>query len=216
MELILASGSPRRRELIKNCGYEFTVVPSRAEEKARGGSPRKLASELAAGKAMDVFLSLPKDRRGGAAVIGSDTVVALGGKLLGKPADAEEAKAMLRMESGRENRVSTGLCVIAPAAALKEEPGAPISVSRFTAEGTEAVVLSACDTARVRFAKLADEEIEEYVRSGDPLDKAGAYGIQGAFSAHIESVSGSYFTVVGLPVHLLYRMLSSLGIARKL
>lgn len=216
MELILASGSPRRRELIKMCGYDFTVMPSRAEEAVCGRSPRARAKKLAELKAREVFSRLSEEARGRSAVIGSDTVVALGGKLLGKPASAEEAKEMLRMESGRENRVSTGLCVIAPRAALLREPGEHFGVSFENIGGTEAVVLSACDTARVRFAVLSEEEIEEYVASGDPLDKAGAYGIQGAFSAHIDGVTGSYFTVVGLPVRLLYEALSALGAKRRL
>ena len=193
MELILASGSARRRELMALCGYEFTVCASSASEDARADSPRALVEALSLKKAASVWESLPCARRSGAVVIGSDTVVTLDGAVLGKPLDAADAARMLRMESGRENVVVTGL-------ALVFDDG-----GRMTSR-----VLS--DAARVRFSTLDEDEISAYVATGDPLDKAGAYGIQGPFAKHVRGISGSFYTVMGLPVHLLYSELKKLGI----
>jgi septum formation protein len=195
LELILASGSPRRRELMAMCGYDFTVIPSCEEEKVIEKEPALLVKRLAEAKAMSVWKSLPKERRAGAAVLGSDTVVVLDGEVLGKPSSKEDAVRMLRELSGRANVVHTGVALVT---ALPDGEGA--------------LVVSDGDEAKVFFAELDDEEIEAYVESGDPLDKAGAYGIQGAFSVHITGVEGSYFTVVGLPVHLVYDLLKRFGI----
>lgn len=189
MELILASASQRRRELLENCGYDFTVIPSLDSENAKTDDPKKLVERLSLNKALSVFMSLPEERRRRAAVIGSDTVVVLDGEILGKPKDEEDAKNMLRRESGRVNTVHTGLAVV-----------------------TEKGVSVVSDEAEVSFAELGEDEMTAYVASGDPLDKAGAYGIQGMFSVFIEGVKGSYFTVVGLPVHLVYRELKKIGV----
>lgn len=197
MELILASASQRRRELMEMCGYEFSVIPSRAGEDIEEEDPAKLVQRLAVIKARSVFDSLPAERKKNAAVVGSDTVVVLDGKILGKPCSKEEAHSMLRLESGRENTVYTGLAVVCAGSCGHE---GHVSIS------------ACCDSAIVRFAELTDEEIEAYISTGDPLDKAGAYGIQGAFSVHITGITGSYFTVVGLPVHLLYRELKKAGV----
>lgn len=193
-ELILASASARRRELMKTCGYEFTAIPSPAEEEAAARDPARLVEELSLIKARSVFESLEPGRAANAVVVGSDTVVVLEGGVLGKPQSEEEAAEMLRRESGKRNEVYTGLAVVSA-----DESGAVrVSVTH--------------DRALVKFAELTEDEIAAYVRSGEPMDKAGAYGIQGSFAVHIESVSGSYFTVVGLPVHLLYRELKAVGI----
>ena len=193
-ELILASASARRRELMKTCGYEFTAIPSPAEEEAAARDPARLVEELSLIKARSVFESLEPGRAANAVVVGSDTVVVLEGGVLGKPQSEEEAAEMLRRESGKQNEVYTGLAVVSA-----DESGAVrVSVTH--------------DRALVKFAELTEDEIAAYVRSGEPMDKAGAYGIQGSFAVHIESVSGSYFTVVGLPVHLLYRELKAVGI----
>lgn len=198
MELILASGSARRRELMTACGYEFTVIPSRADEDIEFSSPQELVRALSLKKAEAVFLSLPSERKTNAVVVGSDTVVTLGGELLEKPASPEEARDMLRRESGRVNVVLTGLAVVR------------------MGENGELVRSVTHDSASVRFAPLSEEEIDAYVATGDPLDKAGAYGIQGPFSMFVESVEGSYFTVVGLPVHLLYRELKKAGVTPRM
>lgn len=194
MELILASGSARRRELLANCGYEFTVIKPEADESGVVSSdPAELVERLSLLKARAVFDSLPKERRRDAAAVGSDTVVVLDGNIIGKPRSREEAARMLREGSGRTNTVFTGIAVVT------EEEGR-------IAERVDH------DSARVRFCELTEEEIEAYVSTGEPMDKAGAYGIQGCFSVFAESVCGSYFTVVGLPVHKLYRMLKEKGI----
>ena len=193
MELILASGSSRRAELLKNCGYEFTVVKSEADESlVVCGDPAELVERLSLLKARSVFDSLDGNRKRGSVVLGSDTVVVLDGRVLGKPADEEDAYEMLRAESGRMNTVYTGVAAVSFVnGAVKET--------------------AAHDAARVFFSELTDSEIRDYIATGEPMDKAGAYGIQGVFSIFIERIEGSYFTVVGLPVNLAYRMLREAG-----
>lgn len=194
MELILASASERRSSLMRMCGYDFTVMSSSADEHISENNPSRLVESLSLIKARTVFDSLDADRRKNAVVIGSDTVVTLDGRIIGKPASEDEARAMLRMESGRENRVYTGLAIV----------------------GMDGNVESVCsDMASVFFTELTDDEIGAYVKTGEPMDKAGAYGIQGCFSMFIERIEGSYFTVVGLPLHLLYRELKRIGVTPK-
>ena len=194
MELILASGSARRRELMENCGYDFSVIRSEADERRiTEDDPRTLVERLSLLKAESVFKHLSPERRRNAAVVGSDTVVVLDGIIIGKPRSEEEAKEMLRAESGKVNVVYTGIAVV-------------------TEKNGEAAALVDSDAASVRFTELTEDEIEAYVKTGEPMDKAGAYGIQGSFSMFVEGVEGSYFTVVGLPVHKLYRMLKKTGI----
>ena len=198
MELILASASPRRAELMRMCGYEFTVIPSAADESAvEAETPEELVKRLALVKAESVMASLSVERRRGAVVIGSDTVVVLDGHILGKPRSEMEAAAMLRAERGRVNTVYTGLAVIRT---LNENGVDRIETS------------SVCDEAYVHFLPLSEDEIMAYIATGEPMDKAGAYGIQGRSSMFIDRIDGSYFTVVGLPVHLLYRELKRIGI----
>ncbi|MBO4847692.1 MAG: septum formation protein Maf [Clostridia bacterium] len=199
MELILASASQRRRELMTMCGYEFTCIPSAAEEDEAVSDPAELVKRLSLKKAEAVFRSLPEERRREAVIVGSDTVVVLDGEIIGKPKDPDDAFRMLRRESGRANTVYTGLAVV--------------RTSEESPDVMESSVV--CDEARVRFAELTDEEIAAYIATGDPLDKAGAYGIQGCFSMFIEGIEGSYFTVVGLPVHILYRELRRFGAVPK-
>ncbi|MBO4383828.1 MAG: septum formation protein Maf [Clostridia bacterium] len=195
MELILASGSERRRAIMSSCGYDFTVIKPDADESSIVETdPARLVERLSLLKASAVRDALPPERRESAVVLGSDTVVTLGEKILGKPRDAKDAVRMLRMESGNTNVVVTGVALLVP-------------------DGRGGVTeYAASDRTAVRFAGLDDDEIETYVSSGDPLDKAGAYGIQGPFSVFIERVEGSFSTVVGLPVHLVYRMLKAVGI----
>ena len=198
MELILASASPRRAELMRMCGYDFTVIPSAADEgKPAADDPAGIVMHLSVLKAAKVMESLPPERRRNAVVIGSDTVVVVDGRILGKPRTREEAIEMLRTESGRWNHVYTGVAVLRM---LVEDAG------------ERCVGKADFDTAGVRFAAMTDEEIEAYVATGEPMDKAGAYGIQGRSSMFIDRIEGSFYTVVGLPVHLLYRMLKDVGI----
>jgi len=184
MNLILASGSPRRRELLSRIVDEFAVVPSRAAEEERG-EPRARALTAAVAKAREV------GSRCEGIIIAADTLVVIDRKALGKPKTTGEAADMLRELSGREHRVVTGLCVLDAKA------------------GRE---LSAVEETRVCFRALSDEEIEAYVRTGEPLDKAGAYAIQGRGALFVERICGDFYNVVGLPLHRLALLLREVGV----
>jgi septum formation protein len=178
--LVLASASPRRSELLRNAGISFAVDPADVPEVPLPQElPLAYAQRLARDKARAVFSRHPHD-----AVLGADTVVVVDEHLLEKPADPEDAARMLRLLSGRSHQVITGLCVVAP------------GFERSEAEVTQ-----------VWFSQLSDNEIADYVRSGEPMDKAGAYGIQGIASRWIGRIEGCYFNVVGLPVARVYRVL---------
>lgn len=197
MELILASTSPRRRELLARAGFRFAVCAPRVEESAvaarlAGRPPEELARELALCKAREVAARHP-----GAAVLGADTVVAADGRVFGKPAGPEEARAMLARLSGREHVVSTGVAVVAPG-----------GVSCGVSCGMENYAVSTA----VRFFPLSEREIDWYVATGEPLDKAGAYGIQGLGALLVECIRGDYYAVVGLPLARAARSLRRLGI----
>ncbi len=184
-KLILASASPRRRELLHRAGIEVEVVPAHVNEDPRPGEdPKLLAERLAREKAGAVFARYPQSF-----VLGADTIVIVDGHVLNKPADADDAARMLRMLSGRRHQVTTGVCLLGP------------EVRDVRSETTE-----------VEFQRLSEEEIRGYVVSGEPMDKAGAYGIQGRASRWIPRVEGCYFNVVGLPVPLVYRMLRENGV----
>lgn len=176
--VILASASPRRRELLACVLPKFDVIKSRVAE-AAFGTPAQQVKKLAADKAADIAAAHPD-----ALVIGADTLVSLGGRTLGKPVDEADAHRMLRLLSGREHRVLTGVCV-----------------------SCGGKTRTAAAVTRVRFAPMSDDEIEAYIRTGEPMDKAGAYGIQGHCARHISGIRGCYFNVVGLPLHLLYNIL---------
>ena len=191
--LILASASPRRREILQAAGFAFDVVETAVPEKQRDGeSPEQFVCRMATEKAEAALskIKLPCT----APILGADTVVVLGNQTLGKPASAEEARRMLRLLSGQQHRVLTGLCLLFP------PPAWPCA----RAELREEVQVA---STTVQFSKLTVEEIEEYVASGEPFDKAGAYGIQGLASKYIEGIQGCYFNVVGLPISLVYQML---------
>jgi septum formation protein len=184
--IVLASGSARRRELLSRLGLSFEVDPPRREEDvwAAGEDPDAYARRTSAAKAAEIV-----ERRPDALVVAGDTIVVLDGVVLGKPQDAESAKAMLARLSGREHAVHTAVTVIAP--------------GRGRAMGTE--------ITRVRFRRLGAEEIDDYVATGEPLDKAGAYGIQEYGATLVEGVSGCYFNVMGLPVVRLLALLDEIG-----
>ena len=185
MEIILASGSPRRKELLGLICPDFRVEVSGADEHVTETlSPEQLVARLAEKKASEVASRFPE-----AAVIGSDTVVELDGEILGKPHSREEAVSMLRRLSGREHRVHTAVQILSPT-------------------GSRSLV----STAEVHFAPMTDREIEWYVSTGEPMDKAGAYGIQGYACRYMTGIRGDYYTVMGLPVQMLYRALCDLGI----
>lgn len=180
--LILASQSPRRQEILTNAGIPFILRVSGVEEtRVAGELPADYVRRLARAKAEAV------DCDPGDIVLGADTVVVVGDQVLEKPADEEDAQRMLRLLSGRDHRVLTGIC-------LRRQEGIVVDLSETV----------------VRFAPLSDEEIEGYVASGEPMDKAGAYAIQGLASRFVERIEGCYFNVVGLPISLVYRHLSSL------
>ena len=189
MEWILASASPRRRELLEHLGIaELHVIPAEGEERAPAGlSPAELVRHLAYCKAEEVAerLGAGADRL----IIAADTVVVLDGQVLGKPRDAEDAVRMLSKLSGRAHKVYTGLAVFRGNKKL---------------QGTE------CSS--VHFRALDAREIEAYVATGEPLDKAGAYGIQGRASLFVTGIEGDYFNVVGLPLCRLGLMLREVDV----
>lgn len=182
--LVLASGSPRRRELLQGLGLEFEVRPADIDETPFAGEVAgSYVLRLAEGKARAVA-------RPGELVLAADTVVAIDGRLLGKPEDPADARRMLAELSGRAHQVLTGIALC--------------DVDR-------ALLLAQMEVTQVRFAVLDAAEIAWYVDSGEPLDKAGAYAIQGQGAIFVEAIEGSYSNVVGLPLALLYRLLRRMG-----
>ncbi len=182
-KVVLASQSPRRRELLGGLIPEFDIIVDTTDEVADPDmTPEELVRSLALQKAENVA----KMADGAALVIGADTVVCIDGKVLGKPKDEAEAGEMLKMLSGREHHVCTGFAVI-----------------------DNATGKTVCDFERtvVKFKPLTDEEIEKYIKSGEPMDKAGAYGIQGVGALFVEGIKGDYFNVVGLPLCALFKSL---------
>ena len=172
--LILASGSPRRRELLSLYTTDFTVCVSDFDESTvQADTPAQLVEQLARGKCLAVSAQHP-----GAVVIGCDTVVDVDGAVFGKPHDAEDAKRMLRALSGREHRVHTGVC---------------ISRGRRAAATVETTV--------VHFSPIAEDDLCAYVRTPEPYDKAGAYAIQGHAARWCAGIEGCYYNIMGLPVH---------------
>ena len=184
MSLILASASPRRRELLTLITPDFTVIPAQGEEKADASlPPHILVQRLAEQKAAEIAASHPAD-----VVVGADTLVFSGAEIMGKPTDAADAKRMLTLLSGNTHTVIT-------AAAIAQNG----AVTKVFAEET-----------KVEFFPLTDEEIAAYIATGEPMDKAGAYGIQDKGALLIKGITGDYYNVMGLPVGRLYRELHRL------
>jgi len=182
--IILASASPRRQELLKSAGIAFEVRPANIPEVPHAGeTPTSFAERMARQKARVVSASLP-DR----IVLAADTVVAVENEILGKPANAEDAARMLYLLSGRTHAVTTGVCVISE-----------------TFEDVRS------ETTSVEFSRMTEAEIRDYVSTGEPMDKAGAYAIQGGAAQWITRVDGDYNNVVGLPLELVLRMLKAAG-----
>lgn len=189
MALILASASPRRFELLKLITEDFSVVTSQADETLMPGVlPQEAVVLLAKRKSEVVALRYPDDN-----IIGADTVVALEGKIFGKPSDHDEAAEMLRTLSGRTHEVYTGICIW----------------HKGNADCFSQV-------AKVTFAEMDEQEIADYVASNEPHDKAGAYGIQGLGARFITRIEGDYYTVMGLPVQALYQALRQKGLLTSL
>ncbi len=180
MKIILASASPRRQELLRYITPDFKVMPADVDETLPEGVPADESAEfLSVRKAVHVAKQFPDS-----IVIGSDTVVIIDNEILGKPADEADAERMLKKLSGRVHKVVTGVC---------------IACGKRTFSFSQAT--------EVKFYTLSDDEIREYIATGDPMDKAGAYGIQGEGCVLIEKIDGDFFTVMGLPVARLKRAL---------
>jgi septum formation protein len=194
--IVLASASPRRQELLRNAGISFTVQPADIDETPRlGEAPRDCAERLAREKALTVWLLRPQDL-----VLGADTIVVVDEMILGKPVDPGDAARMLRLLSGRVHRVITGVCVVGPTSSGK----LPVPSGGHAPNYFEQ---TASETTLVTMNELSDAEIRDYVATGEPMDKAGAYAIQGMASRWIPRIEGDYSNVVGLPVALVYSML---------
>jgi septum formation protein len=184
--LVLASASPRRQELLRNAGIAFEVQPADIREDPQSGETAMVCAErLACEKALAVARQRPQD-----VVLGADTVVVVDGQLLGKPSSASDAARMLRLLSGREHEVVTGVCLVV---------------------GGHPSVFS--ETTVVTVDKITDQDIADYIASGEPMDKAGAYAIQGIASRWIPRIEGDYSNVVGLPIALVWSMLRRAGAA---
>lgn len=184
MQIILASKSPRRRELLEQAGFEFDIAPSDKEEIMEGKTVESMVTNLARVKANDV---LQRHKEKNPIVIGADTIVVYEGEIFGKPKDEADAARMLMLLSGKTHEVLTGVCIATP----KKE-------------------ITFCEATKVTFYELSRQEIEDYIRTKDPLDKAGAYGIQGVFAKHVKGIVGDYFNVVGLPIARLYREINNI------
>lgn len=200
MRVILASGSPRRRELLKMIYDEFEVITSDVDESIDMTDPSEIVESLSGRKAKAVYDGVmstdsakttsesASGSRDDIIVIGADTIVFYDGEVLGKPADPEEAKAMISMLSDRTHQVYTG-------------------VSIYAVKNGKESVISFSDVTDVSFYYIDKYDIADYVNSGSPLDKAGAYGIQDDFAKHVKGINGDYNNVVGLPVAKLYQTL---------
>lgn len=189
-KIILASKSPRRKELLATIFDEFECIPSdKNEDMTKKMKITELAKNLSGQKAEDIFSKTEGNR----VIIGSDTMVVLGNRIYGKPKDENDAFFMLKSLSGKTHKVVTGIYVI------KFDDGIK-------------TVLSDAVVSKVKFAKMREDEIWDYIKSGEPMDKAGAYGCQGLARKHIEKIDGDFFAVMGLPVHKTYEICKKLGV----
>ncbi len=193
-ELILASASPRRREIMQYLDRDYIVVPSECDETvAEGLSPEEVVRTLSLRKAEDVYRRVT-DGTGRKTVIGSDTVVCVKNVILGKPHDRDDAKRMLRLLSGDTHEVYTGVTVISGLGEADADTG------------------TFSDVTRVTVSEMSDTEIEDYILREQPYDKAGSYAIQGSFALYLESIEGSYHNVVGFPIEKVYHYLKGKGL----
>lgn len=197
--LVLASASPRRQELLRNAGIAFVVQPADVDETPLAGElPRDCAERLAREKALAVFKTRPRDY-----VLGADTIVVVDETILGKPVDASDADRMLRLLSGRVHRVTTGVCLVKP---VDSGQGPVADDAELRSK-----VRTASATTLVTVCELSEDEIRAYIATGEPMDKAGGYAIQGMAARWIPRLEGDYSNVVGLPIALVYRMLREGG-----
>lgn len=201
-KIVLASGSPRRRDLMDLVGAKYIVIPSDKEEDMSGHDPAKMVEGLSSMKAMDVVTKVQDKIKAGelsaeysnSVVIGCDTVVAYEGKILGKPKDEAQAFDMIRDFAGKAHHVFTGVCLIV----LKD--------------GQVSKKVNYHVATAVNVLPMSDDEIHKYIATGETLDKAGAYAIQGRFCPFIESIEGDYYNIVGYPISSIYHELNKLGI----
>lgn len=191
MELILASASPRRKELLEKIGLPFTVQPAKGEERITQKSPAAVVMELSRQKAEEIAAAQTED----CIIIGADTVVARGDKIMGKPKDAADAKQMLRSIADDCHQVYTGVTLI-----------------RTGAHPQSVTFQEKTDVFRY---PISDAELDAYIASGDPMDKAGAYGIQGDFAIYVKRIAGDYYNVVGLPIGRVYQELKRMLFVKK-
>ncbi len=188
-KLILASGSPRRKELLKQIGLDFEIIPAKGEEIISSTFPRKVVEELSFQKASEIA-SLERFCNSGDIILGSDTVVALKDQIMGKPKDAKDAFTMLKNLQGKIHTVYTGVT--------------------FIVTNTEPKIITFSEATHVSMYPMSDDEINTYIATGEPMDKAGAYAIQGKCAAYISKIDGEYNTVVGLPIARVYQELKTL------
>lgn len=206
-KMVLASASPRRRELLALLGYEFQVIVSEIEEVITKTQPAEVVEELSRQKALDVY-RIYKEKYGNnikestdsVIVIGADTVVSVGGRILGKPGTQEAAYEMLHELQGNSHEVYTGVTLV--------KPKSYIHADKVDGEFLKVKSFHECTT--VTFYPMTDAEIWEYIRTKDPMDKAGAYGIQSGAARYVKGITGDYNNVVGLPVARLYHELQGM------
>lgn len=201
MRIILASKSPRRKELLSRIGIEYECIVSEAEEKTTESSPDKVVAELSRQKAENIFEILRAGERDNSpmVIIGADTVVACDSNIMGKPKDKQDAGRMLKLLEGRSHSVWTGVTLLF----VNIDKNGKYSENKVISE------TFACET-KVYMYHVSDNEIEEYIKTEEPLDKAGAYGIQGIAAKFIEKIEGDYNNVVGLPVSALYQRIKNI------
>ncbi|BCJ95647.1 septum formation protein Maf [Anaerocolumna cellulosilytica] len=191
-KVILASGSPRRREILQQAGIEFVIKTSNKEEVTDSTTPEEMVKALALQKAEDVLGEADEDT----IIIGADTLVAIDNRVLGKPDSKEAAKEMLIALQGKRHQVYTGVAVLVRQSNRKEKDKK----------------ISFSEVSQVWVQPMEEEEIEAYIATGEPFDKAGGYGIQGKFAVHIEKIEGDYLNIVGFPIAKLYTVLKEEGI----
>lgn len=190
MRYVLASGSPRRKELLSKVIEKFEIIPAVSEEESGKTVPSEIVRDLSFQKASEIFNRILMDSSDRLVVIGADTIVSYNHKVLGKPKDRNEAFDMIKSFQGKVHSVYTGITV-------------------FYNDGTVAKSFTFSECTDVKVAAMTDEEISGYVKTGEPDDKAGAYGIQGIFAKFIEGIEGDYYNVMGLPVARLYKELKN-------
>ena len=186
MKLILASASPRRKELLAKTGFSFDIIPAKGEETITKTIPAEVVMELSQQKAREIAEQQTED----CIIIGADTIVAKGDTIMGKPKDAADAYRMLEMISDDCHQVYTGVTIIR------------------TGKQMESITFA--EKTDVYLYPISEKDIHDYIESGDPMDKAGAYGIQGDFAIHVKGIEGDYYNVVGLPIGRVYQELKKL------